>query len=51
MLKDLRIALEAGGENEVPAVGGYHGKGTWRHDVHLFEALKEFFISVPQVDL
>ena len=51
VLEDLSVALEAGGEDKVPAAGGHQGEGARRLDVHLLEALKLFLLRVPQVDL
>lgn len=51
MLEDLRVSFEAGGEDEVPAVGGDDGEGARRLDVHLLEALEDFPVLVPQEDL
>lgn len=51
VFKDLCVSLEAGGKDEVPAVGGNHRKGARRLDVHLLEALKEFLVLVPKVNL
>lgn len=51
VLKDLHVPLEAGGEDEVSAIGGDHRKGARCLDVHLLEAVKKFHVVIPQVDL
>lgn len=51
MLKNHRFALEAGGEDEIPAVSRHHRERTGRLHVHVLELVKLFGLRVPEVDL
>lgn len=51
MLKNHGFALEAGGEDKIPPVGGHCCKCTGRLHVNVLELVKLFGLHIPEVDL